>query len=182
MEINSSAAVNDAVLATAAELARNTIRQLAGDRAAISDVLYGHLEQRGAIAAAKALEVTDHTAEVDAVLDVLRKLADVVDTVITQPPAAVPAARRPSIELHHQADTDWAALYCDGKLLEAGEFPRIADVALGLADVRHVADDAFMRGQMHRDGIARDLGEVDRFRTVRNVYEHRTAKLVHADG
>lgn len=62
------------------------------------------------------------------------------------------------LEIHY-AD-DWAALYVDGKLDRVGDAYNTEERALSLAGVATVHDDAFMRGQSQRDGVAQTLDEV----------------------
>ncbi len=70
------------------------------------------------------------------------------------------------LEIHY--DGSWAALYVDGNLRgEPGDSYRVEEEAFELLGVRQVQDDAFMRGQKHREGVARTLAEVDEYRQTR---------------
>ena len=93
--------------------------------------------------------------------------------------AAFPAGRNalvrpPHLEIHY-TDGAWAGLYVDGTLTQVGDAHVAEEMAFGLAGVIVVKDDAFMRGQIHRDGVARTLDEVAMYRKVR---DHRRARVV----
>jgi hypothetical protein len=76
--------------------------------------------------------------------------------------------RNVSVEIHYS--DDWAALYVDGKLhSDPGDSYRIEEEAFALLGVRQVMDDAFMRGQKARDGVARTLWEVTEFASQRDA-------------
>ena len=63
-----------------------------------------------------------------------------------------------SIEIHE--DEDWAAVYVDGNLVRVGD-AYLADEWLRTHfGVKTVQDDAFMRGQTSREGVAKTLDEV----------------------
>lgn len=95
MKLNDPDQVDEAVLVTAAALVRDYLTAHLGD---LSDrdmcpldvpaALYRQLDERGAVAAAKALEAMDHTTETDKVLDVIGDLAkhltDQIDVFVEQ--------------------------------------------------------------------------------------------------
>lgn len=70
------------------------------------------------------------------------------------------------LEIHY-AD-DWAALYKDGKLDRVGDSYLAEERVLELLGVTVVHDDAFMRGQSHRDGVAQTLDEVAEYERERD--------------
>lgn len=65
---------------------------------------------------------------------------------------------RPSLEIHYAED--WAALYVDGKLDQVGDTSNTEERALEVLGVTTVHNDAFMRGQSQRSGVADTLDEV----------------------
>ena len=66
--------------------------------------------------------------------------------------------RPPDLEVHE--DEEWSALYVDGKLDRVGDHYLADERIRQLCGVRTVQDDAFMRGQSMRDGVAKTLDEV----------------------
>lgn len=80
-----------------------------------------------------------------------------------------------NMEIHYSGD--WAGLYVDGLLVQVGDVYVAEAMALGLAGVKTVHDPAFMRGQKHRDGVARTLDEVDTYRQLRDDRNARAAAL-----
>ena len=81
------------------------------------------------------------------------------------------------LELHY-AD-EWAALYVDGELdaSTVGDSYIAEAKALRILGVRIVQDDAFMRGQNARDGVAKNLDEVTAYREQRERRLAEAAKL-----
>jgi hypothetical protein len=80
------------------------------------------------------------------------------------------------MEIHYAGHQ--AGLYVDGKLIEIGDARSTERMALNLANVLLVDDDAFMRGQRHHDGAAQNLDEVATFRTVRAHRKRVAAELL----
>lgn len=70
------------------------------------------------------------------------------------------------LEIHYAAD--WAALYVDGKLERVGDSYLAEERAFEMLGVTVVHDDAFMRGQSQRMGVADTLEEVAEWRTQRD--------------
>lgn len=70
-----------------------------------------------------------------------------------------------NLEIHYS--DDWAALYVDGKLDCVGDSYIAEERALTMLGVVLITDDAFMRGQRYRDGVAGTLEEVEEFRSQR---------------
>lgn len=71
----------------------------------------------------------------------------------------------PELEIHSSGD--WAALYVDGRLDQVGDAHNAIERALEIAGVKCVDDDAFMRGQQHRNGVAPTLADIEAYRTAR---------------
>ncbi|MFY1595521.1 hypothetical protein [Micromonospora sp. WMMD737] len=71
------------------------------------------------------------------------------------------------LEIHYAQG--WAALYVDGQLdpNTVGDSYHAEEKAFELLGVKQVQDDAFMRGQIHRDGVAPTLDEVAAYRQAR---------------
>jgi hypothetical protein len=82
---------------------------------------------------------------------------------------------QPKLEIHY-AD-EWAALYVDGKLDRVGDSYLAEERAFEILGVRTVQDDAFMRGQSHRDGVAQTLDEVREFAKDREAKRARATEL-----
>ena len=84
-------------------------------------------------------------------------------------------AKTSSIEIH-EAD-DWAAVYLDGNLVRVGD-AYLADEWLRTHfGVKTVQDDAFMRGQIQREGVAKTLDEVADYARSRQKRLDRAAAL-----
>ena len=87
----------------------------------------------------------------------------------------------PRLEIHY-AD-EWAALYVDGALDReygeptVGDRYRVEERAFELLRVRQIHDDAFMRGQNQRDGVARTLDEVAAYQVERHERKTRAERL-----
>lgn len=79
------------------------------------------------------------------------------------------------LEIHY-AD-EWAALYVDGKLNRVGDIHNTEERAFELLGVRQVQDDAFMRGQSQRAGVATTVNEVDEYREWRDNGIAEAARL-----
>jgi hypothetical protein len=80
-----------------------------------------------------------------------------------------------ALEIHYAEE--WAALYVDGKLDEVGDTYVTEERALELAGVTCVHDDAFMRGQTHREGVAQTLSDVTDYRERRATARERAELL-----
>jgi hypothetical protein len=78
------------------------------------------------------------------------------------------------LEIHY-AD-DWAALYKDGKLERVGDSYLAEERALELLGVAIVQDNAFMRGQDYKDGVAKTLEEIEEFARLRDERKAEAAK------
>jgi hypothetical protein len=72
------------------------------------------------------------------------------------------------LELHYSADSTWAALYADGALVQVGEAAPAEEKAFELTGVVQVHDEAFLRGQTSRDGVAPSLADVAAYRHQRD--------------
>lgn len=71
----------------------------------------------------------------------------------------------PEVEIHYEQQWgEWAALYVDGKLVTVGDNDNTEEKAFDVLGVRMVQDDAFMRGQDRREGVAQTLSEVAEYR------------------
>jgi len=72
-----------------------------------------------------------------------------------------------NLEIHYSGD--WAALYVDGQLDHdtVGDSYHAEEKAFELLGVKQVHDDAFMRGQDQRSGVAQTLDEVADYRHAR---------------
>ncbi len=62
----------------------------------------------------------------------------------------------------HEAD-EWAAVYLDGKLQRVGDAYLADEWVRSHFGVTTVQDDAFMRGQTGRGGVAQTLDEVEEY-------------------
>lgn len=80
-----------------------------------------------------------------------------------------------NIEIH-EAD-EWSAVYLDGHLVRVGD-SYLADEWLrthfGVATIQ---DDAFLRGQTSRDGVAKTLDELHAYASARRERMDRAAAL-----
>lgn len=81
----------------------------------------------------------------------------------------------PDLQIHY-AD-DWAALYVDGNLDHVGDTYRTEERAFEILGVPQVQDDAFMRGQKQRDGVAPTLADVQTYRQQRAADRAEAARL-----
>lgn len=79
------------------------------------------------------------------------------------------------IQFHH-AD-DWTAVYLNGQLVRVGDTYLAEEWLHREVGVVDVFDDAFMRGQNSRDGVAQTLDEVASFATERDVKIARATAL-----
>ena len=82
---------------------------------------------------------------------------------------------KPLMEIHYQED--WAALYVNGVLDRVGDADNTVQRALELCGVVTVMDDAFMRGQDQREGVAPTLDAVAEYRTDRECARALAADL-----
>lgn len=85
------------------------------------------------------------------------------------------ASNGPQIEIHYAEE--WAALYVDGLLDRVGDAYLAEERALELLGVTTVHDDAFMRGQSQRAGVAQTLDQVREFAQDREQRRQRAAEL-----
>lgn len=83
----------------------------------------------------------------------------------------------PKLEIHY-AD-DWAALYIDGQLDPdtVGDKYNAEEKAFALLGVKQVHDNAFMRGQSQRSGVAPTLDDVAAYRWERDNKRDEAARL-----
>ena len=79
------------------------------------------------------------------------------------------------LEIHYAEE--WAALYRDGQLVRVGDTYRTDEEAFKLLGVEIVQDDAFMRGQNSRDGVAQTLDQVDEYRWARENKQAEAERL-----
>lgn len=79
------------------------------------------------------------------------------------------------IQIHYSGE--WAALYVDGKLEVVGDNYLAEERAFELLGVRQVQDDAFMRGQTSRDGVAKTLADVESYRASRKARGDKAQEL-----
>lgn len=82
----------------------------------------------------------------------------------------------PAMEIHHSGE-EWSALYVDGRLEEVGDTYVVEERAFELLGVKEVQDDAFMRGQKSREGVAPTIDEVEAYRAEREASKARAAEL-----
>lgn len=80
-------------------------------------------------------------------------------------------------EIHYAGE--WAALYVDGVLdpKTVGDTHIAEERALKVLGVKQVFDEAFMRGQNERDGVAKDLQEVEEYKTARDARRVEAERL-----
>jgi len=76
----------------------------------------------------------------------------------------------------HYAE-EWAALYVDGKLCIVGDSYLAEEKAFELLGVEQIHDNAFMRGQTSRDGVALTLEEVEAYRAEKAHRQDRARAL-----
>lgn len=81
----------------------------------------------------------------------------------------------PKLEIHY-AD-QWAALYVNGRLDRVGDSYLAEERAFELCGVKTVQDDAFMRGQTTREGVAQTIDEVNEYRQQRDHARAEAARL-----
>jgi hypothetical protein len=88
------------------------------------------------------------------------------------------------LQIHYPYDSEWAALYVDGKLDTIGDSYVAEGKALRLAGVTLVHSDApggdgddCLRGGEYRDGAAQTLDELEVYRADRIARETRAAEL-----
>lgn len=74
---------------------------------------------------------------------------------------------------------DWAALYQDGVLIRdtVGDRYHAVDRALDLCGVEVIQDEAFMRGQNGREGVAQTIAEVEAYKAERDAKAAQAAIL-----
>jgi hypothetical protein len=82
----------------------------------------------------------------------------------------------PDMQIHYE--DEWAALYVDGKLDRVGDARNTEERAFELLGVTIVQDDAFMRGQTSRDGVARTLADVDAYADTRDAALREAARKI----
>jgi len=83
---------------------------------------------------------------------------------------------RPKLEIHYSTG-EWAALYVDGKLERVGDAYWVEERAFELLGVTVLHDEAFLRGQGQRDGVAKTLDEVDAYRQQREADKAEAQRL-----
>jgi hypothetical protein len=81
------------------------------------------------------------------------------------------------IEIHYDPDGEWAALYVDGQLERVGDGYLAEERAFELLGVKTCQDNAFLRGQNERAGVARTLTEVAEYRAERERKTQRANEL-----
>jgi alpha-D-ribose 1-methylphosphonate 5-triphosphate synthase subunit PhnG len=79
------------------------------------------------------------------------------------------------LEIHY-AD-EWAALYVDGRLKSVGDTYVAEEQALTMCGVKLVHDDAFMRGQDRREGVAPTLADAAIYRDEREQRRAKAAEM-----
>lgn len=79
------------------------------------------------------------------------------------------------LEIHYEGE--WAALYVNGNLEEVGDSYHAEERAFELLGVTTIQDDAFMRGQTQRSGVANTLAEVEEYRVARRAALDLAASL-----
>ena len=82
---------------------------------------------------------------------------------------------RASVEIHE--DGEWSAVYLNGRLIRVGDTYLADEWVRDHFGVLTVQDDAFMRGQSSRDGVAQTLEEVLEYARVREERLSRGAAL-----
>jgi hypothetical protein len=76
----------------------------------------------------------------------------------------------------HEAE-EWSAVYLDGALQRVGDTYLADEWIRDFFGVTTVQDDAFLRGQNHRDGVAQTLDELDAYRRLRDEAKTQVAAL-----
>jgi hypothetical protein len=84
-------------------------------------------------------------------------------------------AGQSKIEFH--VDGEWTAVYLDGELVRVGDHYLADEWLQERAGVKVVCDNAFMRGQMAREGVARTLAEVAEYRERRALRRRQVLDL-----
>lgn len=79
------------------------------------------------------------------------------------------------LEIHYS--DGWAALYVDGNLECVGDSYIAEEQAFQILGVRQIQNDAFMRGQTSRDGVAQTLEEVEAYETERFKRQEKAEAL-----
>ena len=73
----------------------------------------------------------------------------------------------PRLSIHRDPDGEWAALYVDGRLDRVGDSYLADERAMEILGVEIVQDNAFLRGQSTREGVAQTLPEVAAYQRER---------------
>lgn len=76
----------------------------------------------------------------------------------------------------HEAE-EWSALYIDGKLERVGDSYLAVEKVFELLGVKVVQDNAFMRGQYAREGVAPTLADIESFRVERDARQAEADEL-----
>lgn len=85
------------------------------------------------------------------------------------------------IQIHH-SDGEWSGLYVDGKLEYVGDTSNVYDKLCEMFGIEQEYDNAFMRGQDKRDGVAKTVEEAEEYKRQRDkMRERRAALLAEAD-
>lgn len=79
-------------------------------------------------------------------------------------------------EIHHTSG-EWSAVYTNGVLSYVGDTENAVEHLLAALGVAEVHDDAFMRGQSQRDGVAETLAEVATYRAERAAASTEVQRL-----
>lgn len=80
------------------------------------------------------------------------------------------------IQIHYD-DGEWAGLYVDGKLEYVGDTTVVHDKICEMFGVEAVYDNAFMRGQNKRAGVAQTVQEAAEYGRKRDEMRERMAAL-----
>lgn len=80
-----------------------------------------------------------------------------------------------NVEIHEAEE--WAAVYLDGQLQTVGDAYLADEWVREHFGVITVQDDAFMRGQDQRSGVAKTLEEVRAYQDARDTRRARAAEL-----
>lgn len=80
-----------------------------------------------------------------------------------------------SIQIHY-AD-EWGGLYVDGKLEYVGDTSNVYDKICEMFGIEGVYDDAFMKGQDKRDGVAKTVEEAEEYGRQREKMRERANAL-----
>jgi hypothetical protein len=81
----------------------------------------------------------------------------------------------PKLEIHYAEE--WAALYVDGRLERVGDSYLAEERAFEILGVTTIQDDAFLRGQTSRDGVAKTLSDVAAYRAQRDEQRAEADRL-----